>query len=60
MISGQARKGLVGMGHDFEGAIPSVITGSGHINPSRFPRAPSWPSHSRRSTDPLMVEVCFS
>ena len=27
MISGQARKGLVGMGMIFEGAIPSVITG---------------------------------
>ena len=59
MISGQARKGLVGMGMVFEGALPSVITGSGHIirhvSTSAILAIPFETTHG-----PLMVEVCFS
>lgn len=59
MISGQARKGLVGMGMVFEGAIPSVITGTGHtirhVSTSAILAIPFETSHG-----PLMVEVCFS
>lgn len=59
MISGQARKGLVGMGMVFEGALPSVITGSGHIirhvSTSAILAIPFETPHG-----PLMVEVCFS
>lgn len=59
MISGQARKGLVGMGMIFEGAIPSVITGSGHIirhvSTSAVLAIPFETQYG-----PLMVEVCFS
>lgn len=59
MISGQARKGLVGMGMVFEGALPSVITGTGHIirhvSTSAILAIPFETTHG-----PLMVEVCFS
>jgi chemotaxis protein CheX len=59
MISGQARKGLVGMGMIFEGAIPSVITGTGHIirhvSTSAVLAIPFETQYG-----PLMVEVCFS
>ena len=59
MISGQARRGLVGMGMVFEGAIPSVITGEGHtirhVSTSAILAIPFQTSHG-----PLMVEVCFS
>lgn len=59
MISGQARKGLVGMGMIFEGAIPSVITGAGHtirhVSTSAVLAIPFETPHG-----PLMVEVCFS
>ncbi len=59
MISGQARKGLVAMGMVFEGAIPSVITGSGHtirhVSTSAVLAIPFDTPHG-----PLMVEVCFS
>lgn len=59
MISGQARKGLVGMGMIFEGAIPSVITGVGHtikhVSTSAILAIPFETQHGS-----LMVEVCFS
>lgn len=59
MISGQARKGLVAMGMVFEGAIPSVVTGSGHtirhVSTSAVLAIPFETPHG-----PLMVEVCFS
>jgi len=59
MISGQARKGLVGMGMIFEGAIPSVITGTGHtirhVSTSAVLAIPFETQYG-----PLMVEVCFS
>ena len=59
MISGQARKGLVGMGMVFEGAIPSVITGPGHtirhVSTSAILAIPFETPHGS-----LMVEVCFS
>ena len=59
MISGQARKGLVGMGMVFEGAIPSVITGTGHtirhVSTSAILAIPFETPHG-----PLIVEVCFS
>lgn len=59
MISGQARKGLVGMGMVFEGAIPSVITGTGHtirhVSTSAILAIPFETQHG-----PLIVEVCFS
>jgi chemotaxis protein CheX len=59
MISGQARKGLVAMGMVFEGAIPSVITGTDHIirhvSTSAVLAIPFETPHG-----PLMVEVCFS
>ena len=59
MISGQARKGLVEMGMVFEGAIPSVITGTGHtirhVSTSAILAIPFQTPHG-----PLMVEVCFS
>lgn len=59
MISGQARKGLVAIGMVFEGAIPSVITGNGHVirhvSTSAVLAIPFETPHG-----PLMVEVCFS
>lgn len=59
MISGQARKGLVGMGMVFEGAIPSVITGKGHtirhVSTSAILAIPFETQHG-----PMIVEVCFS
>ena len=59
MISGQARKGLVGMGMIFEGAIPSVITGTNHtirhVSTSAVLAIPFETQYG-----PLMVEVCFS
>lgn len=59
MISGQARKGLVEMGMVFEGAIPSVITGPGHVirhvSTSAILAIPFQTAHG-----PLIVEVCFS
>ena len=59
MISGQARKGLVGMGMVFEGAIPSVITGKGHtirhVSTSAILAIPFETQHC-----PMIVEVCFS
>jgi chemotaxis protein CheX len=59
MISGQARKGLVGLGMVFEGAIPSVITGKGHtirhVSTSAILAIPFETQHG-----PMIVEVCFS
>ena len=59
MISGQARKGLGGMGMVFEGAIPSVITGKGHtirhVSTSAILAIPFETQHG-----PMIVEVCFS
>lgn len=59
MISGQARKGLVAMGMVFEGAIPSVITGTGHtirhVSTSAILAIPFETPHG-----PMIVEVCFS
>jgi len=59
MISGQARKGLVGMGMVFEGAIPSVITGPGHIIRHVSSHAIlAIPFETPYGS--LMVEICFS
>jgi chemotaxis protein CheX len=59
MISGQVHKGLVAKGMVFDGAIPSVITGNGHVIRHVSTRAllaiPFETQHG-----PLMVEVCFS
>ena len=59
MISGQARKGLAEIGMQFEGAIPTVVTGKDHsirhVSSSAILAIPF-------DTDggPLTVEICIS
>ncbi|WP_028574775.1 chemotaxis protein CheX [Desulfonatronovibrio hydrogenovorans] len=59
MICGQARKGLSEIGMNYEGAIPSVITGKNHsirhVSSSAILAIPF-----ETASGPLIVEVCFS
>ncbi len=59
MICGQARKGLAEIGINYEGAIPSVVSGKNHsirhVSSSAILAIPFNTKHG-----PIIVEVCFS
>ncbi|MFN2268460.1 MAG: chemotaxis protein CheX [Desulfonatronovibrio sp.] len=59
MICGQARKGLAEIGITYEGAIPSVVSGTGHsirhVSSSAILAVPF-----ETPFGPLIVEICFS
>ena len=59
MICGQARKGMAELGINYEGAIPSVVTGKNHsirhVSSSAILAIPF-----ETQFGPIFVEVCFS
>ena len=58
MISGDARRRLQEMGHTFNGAIPTVISGPGH-EVKHMSKGPIFSIPFNTVTGHFMVEVCF-
>ncbi len=58
MISGDSRRRLQEMGHSFQGAIPSVISGPGH-EVKHITRGPILSIPFTTQAGDFIVEVCF-
>lgn len=58
MISGDSRRRLEEIGHHFQGAIPSVITGRGH-EIRHVTKGPILSIPFKTHAGPFTVEVCF-
>jgi chemotaxis protein CheX len=58
MISGDSRRRLAEMGHHFQGAIPTVISGCGH-EVRHITKGPILSIPFRTNAGSFTVEVCF-
>ena len=59
MISGDSRRRLQDLGHSFQGAIPSVISGPGH-EVKHITRGPILSIPFATQAGDFVVEVCFT
>jgi chemotaxis protein CheX len=58
MISGDSRRRLQGVGHNFQGSIPSVVSGPGH-EVKHISRGPILSIPFSTKAGNFIVEVCF-
>jgi chemotaxis protein CheX len=58
MISGASRRALEGIGHHFQGAIPSIISGHGH-EVRHVTKGPILSIPFSTDAGNFTVEVCF-